>query len=125
MADLPQAFFVAYAIVIFFGIGLHEYAHCKFADMAGDPTPGIYGRVTLNLFKHFEPVGKVIIIPSDATGYGIGWGPPAPINPSKMRNPRLDSFIAVIAGPLTNVLQATVWAFVFRYEASQGAFTNV
>ena len=37
---------MAILLVIFFGIGLHEYAHAKMADAAGDPTPGMYGRVT-------------------------------------------------------------------------------
>lgn len=108
----------AIIIVGYFAIGLHEYAHCKFADMAGDPTPGFYGRVTLNLTKHFEPVGTIMMLITAVTGYGIGWGRPAPINPSKMRNPRWDTFIAVAAGPLSNVLQAVVWAICARLMLS-------
>ena len=106
---------MAIAIVIFFAIGLHEYAHAKFADMAGDPTPRYYGRVTLNLFNHFDPLGTIMIALTAITGYGIGWGRPVPVNPSKMRNPRWDHFISVAAGPLTNLVQAVVWAFVFRF----------
>lgn len=113
-------FLFAYAIVIFFAIGLHEYAHCKFADMAGDPTARNQGRVTLNLFKHFEPMGTIMIFLSAASGVGIGWGRPAPINPSRMRNPRWDCFVAVLAGPVSNILQATVWAVIFRFGAAQG-----
>jgi len=111
----PTPYIIATAIVIFFGIGLHEYAHCKFADMAGDPTARIQGRVTLNLFKHFEPVGTLMIILSSLSGYGIGWGKPAPLNPARMRNPRVDTFVAVIAGPICNLLQAAVWAVIFRF----------
>ncbi|MHB8636489.1 MAG: site-2 protease family protein [Fimbriimonadaceae bacterium] len=116
---------LAQIIVIFFGIGLHEYAHCKFADLAGDPTPRYYGRVTLNLFKHFDPVGAVFILFTILGGFGIGWGRPAPMNPNKMRNPRWDWFIAVIAGPLSNVLQAVVYAMVLRLAISGGVFANV
>ena len=75
-------------IVIFFAIGLHEYAHCKMADVAGDPTPRYYGRVTLNLFKHFDPVGTMMIIITTLYGFGIGWGKPAPMDARKMKNPR-------------------------------------
>jgi len=82
--------------------------------MAGDPTPSFYGRVTLNLFRHFDPIGTIAIIISSLTGFGIGWGKPAPITPSKMRNPRWDTFIAVAVGPLSNLLQATLYAFVMR-----------
>jgi len=113
--DFDPQRMVPIIVVGFFAIGLHEYAHCKFADMAGDPTPGIYGRVTLKLWKHFEPIGTVMMLLSAATGYGIGWGRPAPIDPTKMRNPRLDTFVAVAAGPISNLLQAVVWALVARF----------
>ncbi len=103
---------LAIIIVIFFGIGLHEYAHCKFADLAGDPTPRYYGRVTLNLFKHFELMGTIMMFISATTGFGIGWGKPAPCDASKMRNPRWDFFVSVIAGPISNVLQAIVWTTI-------------
>src|SRR6186997_2172011 len=106
----PPEILFALALVIFFAIGIHEYCHCKFADMAGDPTPAFYGRVTLNLFKHFDPIGTIMIIISSLYGVGIGWGKPAPINPSKMNNPKWDTFIAVAVGPLSNLLQATIFA---------------
>lgn len=105
---------LAIIIVIFFGLGLHEYAHAKLADMAGDPTPRYFGRVTLNLFKHFDPIGTIMIIITALVGVGIGWGKPVPMDPSKMQNPRWDHFVAVFGGPLLNFLQAIVWAFVWR-----------
>jgi Zn-dependent protease len=101
-------------IVIFFAIGIHEYAHCKLADAAGDPTPRYYGRVTLNLFKHFDPLGSIMIVITTLSGFGIGWGKPAPMDPRKMRNPRWDFFMAVAAGPISNFLQAVVFALIFR-----------
>lgn len=103
---------VAIVVVVFFGIGLHEYAHCKFADMAGDPTPGIYGRVTLNLTKHFELFGTLMMLFTAATGYGIGWGKAAPMDPKRMRNPRWDLFAAVAAGPVSNLVQAVFYGFL-------------
>jgi Zn-dependent protease len=112
--------FFPLAIVIFFAIGLHEYAHCKFADMAGDPTPRIYGRVTLDLTKHFELFGTLMMLFTAATGFGIGWGKPAPMDPNKMRNPRWDFFTAVAAGPISNVLQAVFWALIARLLLAGG-----
>lgn len=82
--------------------------------MAGDPTPRMYGRVTLDLTKHFELFGTIMIIITSLTGFGIGWGRPVPMDPSKMRNPRWDHFWAVLAGPLSNLLQAFVFAIIFR-----------
>ncbi|MCB0826582.1 MAG: site-2 protease family protein, partial [Armatimonadetes bacterium] len=118
--DIDIAQFFASMIVIFFAIGIHEFAHCWFADAAGDPTPRSMGRVTLNLFKHFEPVGTFMIVFTSLTGYGIGWGKAAPMNPARMDNPRRDFFFAVAAGPLSNVLQAAFFGFTIRVLASTG-----
>ena len=100
--------------VALLSIAIHEYAHCKFADMAGDPTPGIYGRVTLNPLVHLDPIGTIMIVLTSITGFGIGWGRPAPMDPRKMKDPRWDHFWAVAAGPLSNILQAGIYALVLR-----------
>ncbi len=110
----PMESMLATGLVIFLAIGLHEYAHCKMADLAGDPTPSYYGRVTLNLTKHFELMGTIMIIITTLTGFGIGWGKPAPMDPRKMRNPKWDFFAAVAAGPISNLLQAVVFAMILR-----------
>ncbi len=114
MGGLDASQVLAIGIVIFLAIGLHEYAHCKFADLAGDPTPRYYGRVTLNLTKHFELFGTIMIVLTSLSGFGIGWGKPAPMDPRKMRNPRWDFFMAVAAGPISNLLQAVLWGLVYR-----------
>jgi len=110
----PMESMLATGLVIFLAIGLHEYAHCKMADLAGDPTPSYYGRVTLNLTKHFELMGTIMIVITTLTGFGIGWGKPAPMDPRKMRNPKWDFFAAVAAGPISNLLQAVVFAMILR-----------
>lgn len=115
MPDLPTIdVILAIAVVIFLAIGIHEYAHAKLADMAGDPTPGFYGRVTLNLTKHFEVVGTIMIVLTSLTGFGIGWGKPVPMDPRRMKNPRWDHFVAVLGGPISNLLQAAFWAILLR-----------
>jgi Zn-dependent protease len=106
--------FLTSMLVTFTAIVIHEFAHAKFADLAGDPTPRYFGRVTLNPLRHLDPIGSIMIVVSSLSGFGIGWGKPCPVNPSKMRNPRWDHFISVIAGPLSNLLQAVVYALVLR-----------
>jgi Zn-dependent protease len=114
--------FIAVLVVLFLGIGIHEYCHAKFADMAGDPTPRIYGRVTLNLFNHFDPLGALMIVFMAYSGFGFGWGRPVPVDPNKMRNPRSDYFVSIAAGPLSNLLQAVIYGFVFRLGNVAGLF---
>lgn len=119
----PPEVILAFAIVIFFAIGIHEYCHCKFAELAGDPTPRLYGRVTLNLTKHFELYGTVMMALSALSGVGMGWGKPAPMNEKRMRNPRWDLFAAVLAGPVSNVVQALLYAVFLRLVLQRGVIS--
>ena len=115
MPPLPPLYqLLAIALTIFLAIGIHEYCHAKFADLAGDPTPRYFGRVTLNLTKHFELMGTIMIIVTSIAGVGIGWGKPVPMDPSKMRNPKWDHFVAVAAGPASNFIQACIFALMIR-----------
>lgn len=106
--------FSAMIIVIFVGLGLHEYAHAALADAAGDPTPRLHGRVTPNIFNHLDPMGSLMIIISSISGFGIGWGRPVPMDPSRMKNPRFDHFMAVAGGPLTNFIQAGIYTVLLK-----------
>jgi Zn-dependent protease len=115
MTEGTQVLFML--IALFLGIGVHEYAHAAVADAAGDPTPRSYGRVTLNLFNHFDPIGAIFILMTTLSGFGIGWGRPVPMDPRKMRNPKWDHFWAVFAGPLSNMMQALIFALVGRLIA--------
>ena len=114
---------VAFLIVAFFAIAIHEYAHAKVADAAGDPTPRAHGRVTLNPFAHFDPLGAVMIVITSIAGIGIGWGRPVPMDPRRMKNPKWDHFAAA-AGPLSNLIQAGVYAILFRVLTMSGALPS-
>jgi Zn-dependent protease len=116
----PEQIF-AIVFVMFFAIGLHEFAHAKFADMAGDDTPRLQGRVSLKLWRHFEPIGTVMMIITSITGYGIGWGRPVMVNPTRMRNPRWDHFMSVLAGPMSNLVQAVVYGMAFQFAKATHA----
>jgi Zn-dependent protease len=95
-------------------IGLHEFCHAKFADLAGDMTPRAQGRVTLNPLAHLDPMGTIMLILSSMSGFGIGWGKPVMVNPSKMKNPRWDHFVSVVMGPVSNLGIAVVCAILIK-----------
>lgn len=120
----PERLLIVLAVIIP-AIGFHEYGHAKFADLAGDPTPRSMGRVTLNLFNHFDPLGFTMIVLTALTGYGIGWGRPVVVNPSLMKNPRWDHFVSVAAGPMINLLQAAIYGLIFRLMLFTGLFDPI
>lgn len=89
---------------------LHELAHAVTADYLGDPTPRNMGRITLNPLKHLDPIGTIMLLIA-----GFGWAKPVVVNPMNMRgNPRRDMAIVAIAGPLSNIVMATIAAIPFR-----------
>ena len=118
---MPPIDFIAQLLVILvLSLTVHEFAHAKIADLAGDPTPGIYGRVTLNPIKHLDPVGSLFMLISMFAGIGIGWARPVPMDPRKMRNPRWDHFSAVIGGPLSNLVIAVFMTVLYKLVHVQG-----
>lgn len=118
---MPQAGdVIPQLVIIFLSIALHEFAHAKSADAAGDPTPRMMGRVTLNPLAHLDPLGSMMVLITVLTGFGIGWGKPVMVDPRQMQNPRWDGFMSVLWGPLTNVILAVVCAAAFRFAVVNG-----
>jgi Zn-dependent protease len=84
-------------------ITVHEFSHGFVATLFGDDLPRRVGRLTLNPLKHLDPLGTLLILVGP-----IGWGRPMPINPAGMRNPSLGWALSSLAGPVSNVLAASV-----------------
>ena len=90
-------------------ISAHEFAHAWVADKCGDPTARMYGRLTLNPLKHLDPIGFLCMILG-----GFGWAKPVPVNARYFKNPRRGMAITGIAGPLSNILLAALFALIYE-----------
>ncbi|MBV9596521.1 MAG: site-2 protease family protein [Chloroflexi bacterium] len=95
-------------VALFAAITVHEFSHGLIATWFGDGTPRRAGRLTLNPLKHLDPIGTIMIL----IRAPIGWGRPMPINPGEMRNPNLGWALSSLAGPVSNILAATVVTLV-------------
>ena len=121
-ATLPSvvAQVVLSAVPILAAIVFHEVAHGAVAYLLGDPTAARYGRLTLNPLPHIDPVGTVLLpgfllVTSFLMGtqpFVFGWAKPVPVDYRQLRHPRRDAVLVAVAGPLTNLLLATVSAAV-------------
>ena len=92
---------VAYFIAIIFALSMHEYAHAKVAFNQGDYTPKAKGRLTLNPFKHIDPIGFICLML-----VGFGWAKPVEVNPLNFKEYRKGFFCVSVAGVLTNFVLA-------------------
>ena len=117
--DIAQA-------VIFVGMFLlisgpvHECAHAFVAWRLGDGTAKLFGRISLNPVRHFDPIGGTLLAGSvflsliaGGAGIGFGWAKPTPVNPYNLRGRHADSFVAA-AGPLSNLVLAVLFAAGFQ-----------
>ncbi len=84
-------------------ITIHEFSHALAAERLGDPTPRLQGRLTLNPLAHLDPLGTLMLVLVH-----FGWGKPVVFDPFNLRHPRRDSAIISIAGPISNILLASV-----------------
>jgi Zn-dependent protease len=101
------------ALVI--AITVHECAHAWSADLLGDPTARMLGRVTLNPLRHLDPLGTVMMVVTTLTGMGIGWGKPTPITPYRLRyGTRRGRALVSVAGPAANLAVALVAGLILR-----------
>jgi Zn-dependent protease len=104
----PQTI-VIFFIVITFAFAYHECAHAIVADRLGDPTPRRYGRITLNPLPHISLAGMVMLF---LIGFG---GAYTPVTPGLLRgNQRQSHALVAIAGPVANLVMATLFALPLR-----------
>lgn len=101
---------------VLFAITVHEAAHGWMANLLGDKTARMLGRVTLNPLKHIDPVGTILVplVTFFLTGFLFGWAKPVPINGRNLHRPRRDMALVAVAGPGANLLMGVLWGLVVQ-----------
>ena len=95
------------------------------ADRLGDPTARLDGRLSLNPIKHYDPIGTtllLVLVILRSMGYPIipfGWAKPVRIDPYNLQNPKKDSALISLAGPLSNIALATILAVIVRFSPGE------
>ena len=89
-------------------ITFHEMSHGWVAYRLGDTTAKDAGRLTLNPLKHIDPMGLLMMVV-----FKFGWAKPVPVNMMRFRNPKRGMALTALAGPVSNVLLALVFLFLY------------
>lgn len=114
--DIIQIVFTV--AVLIFSVVAHEVSHGYMAQYLGDPTARFAGRLTMNPIKHVDPIGSFLVpfITSLAPGgFMFGWAKPVPYNPYNLRDQKWGEAKVALAGPLTNLSLAFVFALILRF----------
>lgn len=98
--------------VLLISLTVHEFAHGYTAYRLGDPTAKEAGRLSLNPFRHLDPVGTIMLIIAR-----IGWAKPVPINPVYFRDRKKGTVLVSVAGPISNLLLAFIGVLLYRITA--------
>ena len=106
-------------VILGVSITFHEAAHAWTANRLGDPTAAHQGRISLNPLDHIDPLGTVVIplmllVATQGRGPVFGWAKPTPFNPLNLSNPKRDSALISIAGPIANVVVAIIFVILFN-----------
>ena len=105
-------------------VTLHEAAHGYAALKCGDDTALKQGRITLNPFKHIDPVGTLLIPGVLLLIHApilLGYAKPVPINFRNLRHPKRDIGAVALAGPGMNFMLMLVSAFTLKIMSLFGA----
>lgn len=101
-----QLIFCCLALIL--ALSIHESFHAIAALCMGDDTAKRQGRITLNPFKHMDPVGTVLLLL-----VGFGWASPVQIYPANFRNRKAGTIVTALAGPLSNLLFAFISTLIY------------
>lgn len=93
---------------ILIALSAHEAAHGYIAYKLGDRTAFNLGRITLNPFKHLDPIGALFMLV-----FGYGWAKPVPINARNFKDPRKGMALTALAGPATNLILGTIGVMLY------------
>ncbi len=99
----------SYVVLILVMLPIHELAHAWAATKLGDDTARWHGRLTFNPFAHLELWGTLMLFL-----FGFGYAKPVPVNPRNFQNPKRDMALVALAGPISNLLMATLALLLYR-----------
>lgn len=107
-----------YSLPVLFAITIHEAAHGYAARHFGDNTAWMLGRVSLNPLRHIDPVGTLLmpllLYFATSGAFLFGYAKPVPVRFDRLRHPKRDMVWVALAGPLSNLIQALLWAVLFK-----------
>lgn len=109
---------IAMIFALIISVVIHEMAHVYAAEWLGDPTARLSGRLSPNPLVHLDPLMSVIIpglLVVTGAPFLFGAAKPVPYNPYNFRNQKWGEAIVAVAGPVSNLVIALIFAGLIRF----------
>ena len=90
-------------------LSIYKFAQAWTAYKLGDSSQKLRGRLTLDPFKHVDPIGLIFI-----AILGIGWGKPVTMDDRNFKDKAKGTMLTAIAGPIATFLMAIFLTFVLK-----------
>jgi len=107
-------------------ISLHETMHSVMGYWLGDDTAKVMGRISFNPLSHIDPI-TTIALPLVLAISGLppfAAAKPVPVNFARLKYEEFGMALVGLAGPLTNLLLAIVFALIARLIEPTGWLAN-
>lgn len=101
-------------------LSIHEYAHAYSAYKLGDNSQKALGRLSLDPFKHIDPIGFLCI-----ALVGFGWGKPVVVDDRNFKNRAKGVMLVSLAGPLSNLILAIFFTVILKILLMTGVISVV
>jgi Zn-dependent protease len=109
------------AASLFIGLAVREFARARVAATLGDPTPRLWGRVTLRPKAWFDPFGSGFLPALVALLWSVqafimpaAYAKPAPIDMNYFKRHPRDVVLASLAGPAASLALAVAGGLLVR-----------
>jgi len=108
-----------YVIILLYSVIIHEVAHGVAALWLGDPTAKYAGRLTADPRKHVDPwmtvAVPILMLILSGGRFSFSVAKPVPYNPYNLKNQRWGPTLVALAGPLSNILLALIFAMAGKF----------
>ena len=118
--DFNPGYLLIILITVVGSVILHELAHGLVAYWLGDSTAKDAGRLTLNPFKHIDPVMSILVpvVLYLLRAPVFGGAKPVPINYRNLKWREWGMALVAVAGPLTNFLIAFISFLIGHFSGA-------
>lgn len=120
-------------VAVVVAMSVREWARSSMASRLHDPTPRLWGRVTLSPRAWFDPFGSGLLPGIVGILWAVGsvsfpvaaYAKPAPVDPSYFRRRTRDTVLTSLAGPIVNLLVGIAAALGVRLSTVGGGAPEV